>query len=90
VYNIGNQRPVALTHYVEVLQHYLGRSARLQPLPLQPGDVVDTCADVEELVRDTGYQPRTTVEEGVKRFVEWYLEYYEGDRLASATSANVA
>lgn len=84
VYNIGNQRPVALMQYIDVLQHCLGRTARVQPLPLQPGDVVDTCADVEELARDAGYRPHTTVEEGVRRFVDWYLEYYAADRVASA------
>ena len=76
LYNIGNQRPVMLTRYIEVLEQCLGRKARTELLPLQPGDVVDTYADVEELVRDVGYRPRTTVEEGVARFVDWYLDYY--------------
>ncbi len=76
VYNIGNHTPVQLSHYIEVLEQCLGRKARKNLLPLQPGDVPDTCADVAELMRDTGYQPSTPVEEGIRRFVEWYRGYY--------------
>jgi UDP-glucuronate 4-epimerase len=76
LYNIGNQRPIELLHYVEVLEQCLGRKAEKNLLPLQPGDVPDTLADVAALTRDVGYCPSTPVEEGVKRFVEWYLEYY--------------
>ena len=76
VYNIGNQRPVELMRYIEVLEECLGRKAQMNLLPLQAGDVPDTVADVESLVRDVGYRPSTPVEEGVKRFVEWYLAYY--------------
>jgi UDP-glucuronate 4-epimerase len=76
LYNIGNQRPVELLRYIEVLEQCLGRKAQLNLLPLQPGDVPDTLADVEALTRDVGYRPGTPVEEGVKRFVEWYREYY--------------
>jgi UDP-glucuronate 4-epimerase len=76
VYNIGNSHPVQLSHYIEVLEHCLGRKAEKNLLPLQPGDVPDTSADVTELMSDTGYRPDTSVEEGVKRFVEWYRGYY--------------
>jgi UDP-glucuronate 4-epimerase len=76
LYNIGNNRPVELMHYIAVLEQCLGRKAEKNLLPLQVGDVPDTWADCEDLVRDVGYRPSTPVEEGVKRFVEWYLEYY--------------
>ena len=76
VYNIGNSHPVQLSHYIEVLEDCLGRKAEKNLLPLQPGDVPDTSADVTELMSDTGYRPDTSVEEGVKRFVEWYRGYY--------------
>jgi UDP-glucuronate 4-epimerase len=77
LYNIGNNRPVELMHYIEVLENCLGRKAEKKLLPLQVGDVPDTWADAEDLVRDVGYRPATPVEEGVKRFVAWYLEYYK-------------
>jgi len=76
VYNIGNSHPVQLSHYIEVLEDCLGRKAEKNLLPLQPGDVPDTSAEVTELMNDTGYRPDTSVEEGVKRFVEWYRGYY--------------
>jgi len=76
LYNIGNQQPVELLKYIEVLEQCLGRKAQKNLLPLQPGDVPDTWADVEALVRDVGYRPSTPIETGVRRFVEWYLEYY--------------
>jgi UDP-glucuronate 4-epimerase len=76
LYNIGNQRPVELLRYIEVLEECLGRKAKMNLLPLQPGDVPDTVADVDALARDVGYRPSTPVEEGVKRFVEWYRAYY--------------
>jgi UDP-glucuronate 4-epimerase len=76
VYNIGNSHPVQLSHYIEVLEACLGRKAEKNLLPLQPGDVPDTSAEVSELMTDTGYRPDTSVEEGVKRFVEWYRGYY--------------
>ena len=76
LYNIGNQQPVDLMKYIGLLEHYLGREAEKNMLPLQLGDVPDTWADVEDLVKDVGYRPATPVEEGVKRFVDWYAEYY--------------
>ena len=76
VYNIGNHQPVELSRYIEVIESCVGRKAEKILLPLQPGDVPDTCADVEELARDTGYAPATSVEQGVARFVDWYRDYY--------------
>ncbi len=78
LYNIGNNRPVELTRYIEVVEQALQRKAVRNLLPMQPGDVPDTFADVDALVRDVGYRPDTPVEVGVKRFVEWYVEYYAG------------
>jgi UDP-glucuronate 4-epimerase len=76
VYNIGNDRPVELLHYIEVIEDALGRKAERRLLPLQQGDVPDSHADVTALRRDTGYAPSTPVEVGVRRFVDWYREYY--------------
>ncbi len=79
IYNIGNQRPITLMRYIEVLEECLGRTAQKNLLPMQPGDLPDTWADVEALARGVGYRPETPVETGVKRFVEWYLEYYRAN-----------
>jgi UDP-glucuronate 4-epimerase len=83
IYNIGNQQPVALTRYIEVLEMCLGRKAEKNFMPMQLGDVPNTWADVEALAHDVGYRPRTDLATGVSRFVEWYLEYY-GPRAARA------
>lgn len=77
IYNIGNQKPVSLLRYIEVLEQCLGRKADKNLLPLQMGDVPDTWADVEALVRAVGYRPATALETGVARFVDWYLDYYK-------------
>ncbi|WP_415878715.1 NAD-dependent epimerase [Methylomonas sp. TEB] len=77
VYNIGNQNPVELLSYIETLERFLGKTAEKNLLPLQPGDVPDTFADVEALVADVGYKPNTTIEQGIERFVAWYLQYYQ-------------
>jgi UDP-glucuronate 4-epimerase len=76
IYNIGNNAPVPLMRYIEVLEECLGRKAIKNFLPLQLGDVPDTFADIDDLVRDVGYRPATSVEVGVRRFVEWFREYY--------------
>jgi len=76
VYNIGNARPVELLDYIAAIERCTGRKAMMNLLPLQPGDVPDTMADVNALESDTGYRPTTTVEIGVARFVEWYRAYY--------------
>jgi UDP-glucuronate 4-epimerase len=76
LFNIGNNAPVRLSEYIEAIEDALGMKATQELLPLQPGDVPDTYADVSELERAVGYRPATTVREGVGRFVEWYREYY--------------
>jgi UDP-glucuronate 4-epimerase len=76
LYNIGNNQPVELMHYIHVLEDCLGRKAELNLLPLQQGDVPDTWADIDDLQRDAGYRPATPVETGIRRFVDWYLGYY--------------
>ena len=77
IYNIGNNAPVDLIRYIEVLEECLGRKAIKNFLPLQAGDVQDTFADVDDLVRDTGYKPSMPLETGIRNFVDWYLEYYK-------------
>ncbi|BEM04560.1 MULTISPECIES: NAD-dependent epimerase [Serratia] len=77
VYNIGNSAPVKLMEYISALEQALGVTARKNMLPMQPGDVMDTSADTEELYRDIGFKPETSVEEGVKRFVDWYKAFYQ-------------
>jgi len=76
IYNIGNNKPVELMKYIEVLEQCLGREAEKNMLPMQPGDVPDTYADSQVLVDAVGYKPETSVEEGVARFVDWYVDYY--------------
>ncbi|MEK6210337.1 MAG: NAD-dependent epimerase [Pseudomonadota bacterium] len=75
IYNIGNSRPINLMRYIEVLEQCLGRKAIMDFQPLQPGDVPETYADTAELEKAVGYKPDTPIEVGVKRFVDWYLEY---------------
>jgi len=77
VYNIGNNNKEKLMRYIEVLEQCLGKTAQKNFLPLQPGDVPATYADVEDLVRDTGFKPATTIEHGIRRFVDWYRDYYK-------------
>jgi UDP-glucuronate 4-epimerase len=77
VYNIGNNNPVELMRYIEVLEQCLGKKARLDLLPMQPGDVPATYANTEALENDAGFRPDTTIETGVARFVEWYRAYYK-------------
>ena len=76
LFNIGNERPVELLQYIEVLESNLGRKAIMEMLPLQPGDVPDTEADVTDLIQTVGYRPQVSVETGVANFVRWYREYY--------------
>ena len=76
IYNIGHSAPVRLLDFIEAVEHELGVTAQKEMLPLQPGDVISTFADVSDLVRDVNYKPSTTVQEGVKKFIEWYKEYH--------------
>jgi UDP-glucuronate 4-epimerase len=76
VYNIGNNQQVDLMHFIETLEKCLGKKAEKNFLPMQPGDVPATYADIDDLTRDTGFKPTTTIEEGLQHFVDWYREYY--------------
>lgn len=77
IYNIGNNTPVPLLTFIETLEKYLGKTAIKNLLPMQPGDVPDTYADVSELANDLGYKPATLLDEGIKNFVDWYKDYYK-------------
>jgi len=77
IYNIGNNKPVRLTDYIAAIERALGKKAKMELLPLQPGDVPDTFADVEDLVEEFAYRPSTSVEEGISRFIAWYREYFQ-------------
>ena len=76
IYNIGNNQPVELLHFISILEDCLGKKAKKNLLPLQPGDILVTYADMEDLMRDTGFCPNTPIEAGVAHFVEWYRAYY--------------
>jgi UDP-glucuronate 4-epimerase len=77
LYNIGNNQPVSLLRFIEVLEMHLGVKARKEFLDMQPGDVPATCADIDDLYQAVGFKPITTIEEGIGRFVEWYKTYYK-------------
>lgn len=76
VYNIGNNKPVQLMEFIETIERKLGKVAKKEFLPLQAGDVPKTYADVDDLIRDVGFKPDTSIDEGIEKFVEWYREYY--------------
>lgn len=76
IFNIGNSRPVELLDYIRTIETCLGRKAQLQLLPIQPGDIAATMADVSHLDRAVGFRPATTIEVGVRRFVDWYRDFY--------------
>jgi len=76
VYNIGNNNPVRLMDFIEAIEKKVGKEAKKEYLPLQPGDVPKTYADVEDLFEAVGYRPQTSIKEGIGRFIEWYKEYY--------------
>lgn len=80
VYNIGNSQPVELLRYIELIEQALGKTTEKQLLPLQPGDVEHTYADVSALMRDTGYQPKMTIENGIAEFIAWYTNFYKAER----------
>ncbi|WP_448511027.1 NAD-dependent epimerase [Immundisolibacter sp.] len=77
VYNIGNNRPVELLRYIEVIEDCLGRTAVKKLLPMQPGDVPETSANIDDLAADVGYRPATPIETGVRNFITWYRDYYK-------------
>jgi UDP-glucuronate 4-epimerase len=76
LYNIGNNNSVELMYFIECIEKALGKTARKNMLPMQPGDVPKTFADVDALVADIGFQPKTPIEVGVRRFVDWYRDFY--------------
>jgi UDP-glucuronate 4-epimerase len=77
IYNIGNNQPVELMEFIETLEDCLGTKAHKELLPMQPGDVPATYADVDDLTRDFGFKPATSIREGIRRFVDWYRAYYK-------------
>jgi UDP-glucuronate 4-epimerase len=76
IYNVGNNHPEELLHVVAVLEKELGREAVKQMLPMQPGDIMETYADIDDLTRDVGFRPQTSIEEGIRDFVAWYRDHY--------------
>jgi len=89
IYNIGNQTPVALMDFIHHLEEALGKKANINYLPLQAGDVPETFADIEDIQRDVGFQPQTSIREGIKKFVEWYQSYYADEADMQATPPRV-
>jgi UDP-glucuronate 4-epimerase len=77
IYNIGNNNPEELLHVVSLLEKEFGRTAIKEMLPMQPGDVPATYADIEDLARDIGFRPSTTIEDGIKQFAKWYRDYHK-------------
>jgi UDP-glucuronate 4-epimerase len=77
LYNIGNHQPVELLVFIEILEQILGKKAIKNLLPMQPGDVVSTYADIDDLVQDTGFRPNTSLEIGIRQFVNWYQSFYQ-------------
>jgi UDP-glucuronate 4-epimerase len=75
LYNIGNSKPVLLTDFIEAIENALGMTAKRELLPMQPGDVTATYADIEDLIEDVGYQPKMAVQDGINKFVQWYLKH---------------
>jgi UDP-glucuronate 4-epimerase len=76
IYNIGNNSPVELSEFISTLERKLGKEAVKEYLPLQPGDVLKTYADVDDLMRDVGFKPSTPIDKGIEKFVHWYKSYY--------------
>jgi UDP-glucuronate 4-epimerase len=76
IYNIGNSKPVKLIDFIETMEEVMGGEAEKEYLPMQPGDVKDTYADISNIQRDFGYQPTTDIKEGLKAFADWFKEYY--------------
>ena len=77
LYNIGNQHPVTLMEYINAFETAIGKEAKKEYLPMQAGDVQETYSDMTEMINDFGYLPKTSVEEGVRKFIDWFKVYYE-------------
>lgn len=80
IYNIGNNAPVGLLDFIQAIEKSIGKKATKNFLPMQPGDVPATWADVDDLIKDIGYAPSVTIREGVERFVQWYMDFYKISR----------
>jgi UDP-glucuronate 4-epimerase len=89
VYNIGNNQPVNLIDFIQTIEKHLGIEAKKELIAMQPGDVEETYADIDELIRDTGFQPKTSLEEGLGHFVRWYCSYYQVERSPVAISSKL-
>jgi UDP-glucuronate 4-epimerase len=76
IYNIGNNHPVELMEFIAIIEKVLGKEAKKEFLDLQPGDVPATYADVDDLIKDVGFKPATSIETGINRFIDWFKEYY--------------
>lgn len=76
IFNLGNNKPVKLEYFIELLEKNIGKAAKKKPMPIQPGDVVNTYADIKQSQQKLGFNPQTSIEEGVKKFIAWYKEYY--------------
>ena len=77
LYNIGNNNPVDLMKFIEILEDCLGIKAKKNLMPIQPGDVPVTCANIDDFIEDIGFRPSTPIEKGIEKFVEWYKEYHK-------------
>ena len=77
ILNIGGSKPVKLLRFIDIIEKYLGKKAKINLKPMQQGDVKETNADIDKLERITGYKPQTDIEEGIKRFIDWYLNYHQ-------------
>ncbi|AXF55307.1 NAD-dependent epimerase [Salicibibacter kimchii] len=88
VYNIGNNQPVKLMDFIRTIEKHIGKEAKIEYLPMQPGDVEATYADIESLQMATGFSPSTTIDEGIGEFVEWYKEYYSNANNLVGSSVN--
>ena len=80
VYNIGNNKTVELMDFISCIEKKLGKTAKKNMLPIQPGDVSKTWANVDELISDYDYHPSTLVEDGIDKFIDWYLKYYKNEK----------
>ncbi len=76
IYNLGNHRPVPLLRFIELIEEALGRTAERRLMPMQPGDVAESFADIDSARRDLGYDPKTSIETGIPRFIDWYKSYH--------------
>ena len=77
IYNIGNNKPIKLLYFIETLEKCIGKTAKKEYLPMQPGDVYQTFADISDIENDFGFKPETSIEEGLKNFADWYKHYYQ-------------